>query len=70
MPEVGLTHFLIVSSLRFCLGSYGIVTRKNAVMAQKPHGSSVPERIRLPYTAQTRFLYQGTLGFHQPIKVH
>jgi len=32
MPEVGLTHFLIVSSLLFCLGIYGIVTRKNAVM--------------------------------------
>ncbi|MDD4495899.1 MAG: hypothetical protein PHV32_16435 [Eubacteriales bacterium] len=43
---------------------------QNAVMAQKPHGSFVPERIRLPYTAQIRFLYQGTLGFYQPIKAH
>jgi NADH-quinone oxidoreductase subunit K len=30
--EVTLTHFLIVSSILFCLGIYGIVTRKNAVM--------------------------------------
>lgn len=30
--EVTLTHFLIVSTLLFCLGIYGIVTRKNAVM--------------------------------------
>ena len=32
MFEVTLTHFLIVSTLLFCLGIYGIVTRKNAVM--------------------------------------
>jgi NADH-quinone oxidoreductase subunit K len=30
--EVTLTHFLVVSSILFCLGIYGIVTRKNAVM--------------------------------------
>ena len=30
--EVTLIHFLIVSSVLFCLGIYGIVTRKNAVM--------------------------------------
>lgn len=30
--EVTLTHFLVISSLLFCLGIYGIVTRKNAVM--------------------------------------
>ncbi|MBT8380232.1 MAG: NADH-quinone oxidoreductase subunit NuoK [Ignavibacteria bacterium] len=30
--EVTLTHFLIVSTILFCLGIYGIVTRKNAVM--------------------------------------
>jgi NADH-quinone oxidoreductase subunit K len=30
--EVTLTHFLVVSSVLFCLGIYGIVTRKNAVM--------------------------------------
>jgi NADH-quinone oxidoreductase subunit K len=32
MITVGLEHFLIVSSILFCLGIFGIVTRKNAVM--------------------------------------
>jgi NADH-quinone oxidoreductase subunit K len=30
--EVTLTHFLVISSVLFCLGIYGIITRKNAVM--------------------------------------
>jgi NADH-quinone oxidoreductase subunit K len=29
---VGLTHFLVVSSLLFSLGLYAIITRKNAIM--------------------------------------
>ncbi|MEE9449196.1 MAG: NADH-quinone oxidoreductase subunit NuoK [Ignavibacteriaceae bacterium] len=32
MLEISLTHFLVVSSILFCLGIYGVVTRKNAVM--------------------------------------
>ena len=32
MFEISLTHFLVVSSILFCLGIYGVVTRKNAVM--------------------------------------
>ncbi|MEW6508973.1 MAG: NADH-quinone oxidoreductase subunit NuoK [Bacteroidota bacterium] len=32
MAQVGLTHFLVVSSILFSLGIYGIITRKNAVM--------------------------------------
>lgn len=32
MMEVGLNHFLVVSSLLFSMGIYAIVTRKNAVM--------------------------------------
>ena len=32
MFEVTLVHFLVVSTLLFCLGIYGIVTRKNAIM--------------------------------------
>lgn len=32
MITVGLNHFLIVSAVLFCLGIFGIVTRKNAVM--------------------------------------
>jgi NADH-quinone oxidoreductase subunit K len=32
LPEVGLTHYLIVSALLFSLGLFGVVTRKNAVM--------------------------------------
>lgn len=30
--EVGLNHYLVVSSLLFSMGIYAIVTRKNAVM--------------------------------------
>lgn len=32
MLSVGLTHFLVVSSLLFSMGIYAIITRKNAVM--------------------------------------
>ncbi len=32
MLEITLTHFLVISSILFCLGIYGVVTRKNAVM--------------------------------------
>lgn len=32
MIEIGLNHFLVVSTLLFSLGIYGIVTRKNAIM--------------------------------------
>jgi NADH-quinone oxidoreductase subunit K len=32
MLTVGLDHFLIVSAVLFCLGIFGVVTRKNAVM--------------------------------------
>ncbi|MDI6771778.1 MAG: NADH-quinone oxidoreductase subunit NuoK [bacterium] len=28
---LGLTHFLVVSALLFCLGLYGVLTRRNAV---------------------------------------
>ena len=30
--EIGLTHFLVVSTALFALGIYGVVTRKNAVL--------------------------------------
>ncbi|GAB4290556.1 MAG: NADH-quinone oxidoreductase subunit NuoK [Ignavibacteriaceae bacterium] len=32
MITVGLNHYLIISSVLFSLGIFGIVTRKNAVM--------------------------------------
>jgi len=32
MSHIGLNHFLVVSSILFGLGIFGIVTRKNAVM--------------------------------------
>lgn len=32
MIEIGLTHFLVVSTFLFSLGIYGIITRKNAIM--------------------------------------
>ncbi|MFZ1518142.1 MAG: NADH-quinone oxidoreductase subunit NuoK [Ignavibacteriaceae bacterium] len=32
MMEVGLNHFLVVSTLLFSMGIYAIVTRKNAIM--------------------------------------
>lgn len=30
--EVGLNHFLVVSTLLFSMGIYAIITRKNAIM--------------------------------------
>ena len=32
MTQIGLNHFLFVSVVLFCLGIFGIITRKNAVM--------------------------------------
>jgi NADH-quinone oxidoreductase subunit K len=32
MENISLNHFLFVSTALFCLGLFGIVTRKNAVM--------------------------------------
>ncbi len=32
MAQVGLNHFLVISSILFCFGIFGIITRKNAVM--------------------------------------
>jgi NADH-quinone oxidoreductase subunit K len=32
MENIGLNHFLVISSVLFCLGIFGIITRKNAVM--------------------------------------
>ena len=29
--QVGLTHYLVVSALLFCLGLYAVLTRRNAV---------------------------------------
>jgi NADH:ubiquinone oxidoreductase subunit K len=29
--QVGLTHYLFVSTLLFCIGLYGVLTRRNAV---------------------------------------
>lgn len=32
MIEVGLNHFLVISTLLFAMGIYAIVTRKNAIL--------------------------------------
>ena len=32
MTHIGINHYLVISSLLFSLGIFGIVTRKNAVM--------------------------------------
>ena len=32
LPQVGLSHFLIVSAVLFSLGVFGIVTRRNAIL--------------------------------------
>ena len=32
MIHVGLNQYLVISSILFCLGIFGIITRKNAVM--------------------------------------
>lgn len=30
--DIGLTHYLIVGAILFCLGLFAIITRKNAIM--------------------------------------
>ncbi len=32
MPHVGLTHFLVISSILFSLGLYAVIVRKNAIL--------------------------------------
>lgn len=32
LPEVSLTHYLLISAILFALGIFGVVTRRNAVM--------------------------------------
>lgn len=29
---IGLTHYLVIGAILFCLGLFGIITRKNAIM--------------------------------------
>ncbi|MCS7013199.1 MAG: NADH-quinone oxidoreductase subunit NuoK [Chloroherpetonaceae bacterium] len=33
MPEIGLSHYLVLSAILFSLGLFGVMTRKNAVVA-------------------------------------
>jgi NADH-quinone oxidoreductase subunit K len=33
MPEIGLNHYLVLSAVLFSLGLFGVMTRKNAVVA-------------------------------------
>jgi len=32
LPQIGLTHYLIIGALLFSLGVFGVVTRRNAIM--------------------------------------
>jgi NADH-quinone oxidoreductase subunit K len=32
MMNIGLTHYIVISSILFSLGIFGIITRKNAIM--------------------------------------
>src|ERR1043165_2740344 len=32
IPQVGLTHFLVISAILFSFGLYGVVTRRNAIL--------------------------------------
>ncbi len=32
MTQIGLNHFLIISTILFSLGLFGVVTRRNAIM--------------------------------------
>jgi NADH-quinone oxidoreductase subunit K len=33
MPDIGLNHYLVLSAILFSLGLFGVMTRKNAVVA-------------------------------------
>ena len=32
MPSVGLTHYLILSAILFCIGLFGVLSKRNAVV--------------------------------------
>lgn len=32
LPEVSLTHYLLISAILFALGIFGVMTRRNAIM--------------------------------------
>jgi len=58
---IGLQHYLVLSALLFCLGLYGVLTRKNAVavlMAVELMFNSV----NINLVAFSRYL-QDTAGF-------
>lgn len=63
MITVGLTHFLIISSILFSLGIFGIVTRRNAIMVLMGV-ELILNAANLNFVAFARYgqLYQGQLA--------
>ncbi|HKI78555.1 MAG TPA: NADH-quinone oxidoreductase subunit NuoK [Ignavibacteriaceae bacterium] len=60
MMHIGLNHFLIISSLLFCLGIFGVVTRRNAVMVLMGI-ELILNSANINFIAFARY---GNFGFH------
>ena len=63
MLEVGLYHYLVISSALFSFGLYGIITRKNAVMVLMGI-ELVLNSANINFVAFSRF---GNFGLHGQI---
>ena len=61
MIEVGLNHFLVVSTLLFSMGIYAIVTRKNAIQVLMG-GELILNSANINFIAFTRFGNFGLQG--------
>jgi NADH-quinone oxidoreductase subunit K len=60
MGTISLVHFLIVSSILFTFGIYGVVTRKNAIMVLMGI-ELILNAANINFIAFARF---GNFGFH------
>ena len=60
MMTISLVHFLVVSSILFTFGIYGVVTRKNAIMVLMGI-ELILNAANINFVAFARF---GNFGFH------
>ncbi len=60
MITISLVHFLVVSSILFTFGIYGVVTRKNAIMVLMGI-ELILNAANINFVAFARF---GNFGFH------
>ncbi len=59
--SVGLNHYLVVSTLLFCTGLYGVLTRRNAI-AILMGVELMLNAVNINFVAFNRFIAPGTVG--------